>query len=161
MFIIIGLTGLVILLIGILFDGVFDFLDDSVIPALGVAFTVFGASGLISLSVTDETSKTHIFLTSLIFSALLTIIFVLVWKAVKKRNSSEMLEEITIKSILGTKGEVIRWSNSNNGGEAIFTYLGGNTVIDITTEDNTDLNFGDVVRAVKQVDNKFIVEKVS
>lgn len=157
-FIIIGGVGLIVLSFGILFDGVFDVLDDTIVPALGVGLTVFGASGLISSSLTGSTvSNTHVFLTSFIFSTVLTLIFVFSWKFIKRRNNSENLVEIGLNSILGTTGEVIRWGE--NGGEAIFKYLGGSTKVDIITE-NESLSFGDKVRAVKEVDKKFIVKKI-
>lgn len=162
-FIVAAVVGIVLMLFGIIFDGLFDSVDDTVVPAAGVALMIFGASGLISNSLFDSSSNPadvykKAFFLSFIISLVCTIIFVVLWKIIKRKNSSENIEEIELNSIIGTLGNVIRWGE--NGGEAIFSYLGSNAKINIITEDNKPLAFGDVVVAIEQVDDEFLVEKI-
>lgn len=163
-FIICGIVGLAVLALGIIFDGVFDFLDDTIVPAVGVALTVFGSAGLISTAIVGTPSTNagiygSVFITALIFSVVLTVLFIIGWKLLKKYNSSDNLVEVDIDSILGSTGEILFWGE--NGGEALFEYLGGNSKINVISKNGESFKFGDNVVAVDKSGDNFIVEALN
>ena len=144
-------VGLLLLALGIFFDGIFDVIDDSFVPAIGVAVASFGATGLIYngfLAVDSFGFTLTIFLVSLIVSTLTTIMFIIFWKWMRKNNSASEIVEVSIDSIIGTEGRVIRWGNNN--GEALFRYLGARKKINILTEDNNSLEVNDKVVALRR-----------
>jgi NfeD-like. len=114
-----AIVGSIILLIGVLTDGAFDF-DGGGLSAFGVFIAAFGAAGL--LMPKDNNNPVWYISFSAGIAIAVAVLFVFVMRVLRKQGEGEVNETPEWTDAIGKQVSVVHWKDDR--GEVLVTHAG-------------------------------------
>lgn len=133
---VVGGIALVLLLLSVVLDGVFDFFgSEPVIPGIAFFVTIFGFVGALTLSITD-TQRLDVYggVGSGLAAAVAAGVFFVAYRSLRRHAEQDELQVPTLDRIVGDLATVDFWSEGS--GRVHATWLGQRRPFHATSDDD-------------------------